>query len=134
MDKGKKITVGTSVGVKKSMHSILATREDRDLNKSQGRTRNDDDISDEDEEFNYDSDLEYDTIDFSNWNARKDVGGLAVRDDKDDKSEKEDNDEESPNNDYSKCSMNVIQQEMEVEAMSAGMKTNSKRLRGGECR
>ena len=50
-DKGKKLMVGTTVGVKKSMHSILGTRDDRDLNKSQGRTKNDDESSNEDDDF-----------------------------------------------------------------------------------
>ncbi len=41
--------VGTTVGVKQSMLSILGTRDDRDLNKIQGRTKNDDESSDEDD-------------------------------------------------------------------------------------
>ncbi len=50
--------VGTNVGVKKSMHNILGTREDRDLNKIQGCTKNGDEISGKDDKFEYDSDPE----------------------------------------------------------------------------
>ena len=81
------------------------------------------------EEFNYGSDPEYDTIDFSNWNTMKVVKKLAVQKDKDENSDKDkekgDDNEESSNNDYPDCSMNVIKQEMEVKAMSAGKKTNA---------
>ena len=58
---------------------------------------------------------------------------LAEKNDKDENSdddkEEEDNDEESSNDDYSVNSMNAIQEEFEGEAMSAGMKSNLKRVR-----
>ncbi len=76
MEKGKKLMVGTTVGVKKSLHSILGTRDDRDLNKSQGHTKNDNESSDEDDDFEYDSDPDYNAIDFSNWSTKNDVDKL----------------------------------------------------------
>ena len=51
--------VGTTVGVKKSMHSILGTRDARDLNKNQGRMKKDVEISEEEDDFEYDSELEH---------------------------------------------------------------------------
>ena len=96
---GKKVMVGTTVGVKKSMHSILGTRDARDLNKNQSWTKNDDDIDEEDDDFEYKSDPEYDTIHFSNWNTKNDVDKLMERrtvyihsnDDDDDDDEDNDN-------------------------------------------
>ncbi len=69
--------VGSTVGVKKSMHSILGTRDARDINKNQGSMKSDDDISEEDNDFEYNSDPEYNTIHFSNWNAKNDVDKLG---------------------------------------------------------
>ena len=57
--------VGTNVGVKKSMHSILGTGEGRDLNKIQDRMKNDDEISDKDGNLKCNSDPDNDTIAFS---------------------------------------------------------------------
>ncbi len=58
--------VGSIVGVKKSMHSILGTRDARDINMIQGSTKSDDDVSEDDNDSEYDSDPEYDAIHFSN--------------------------------------------------------------------
>ncbi len=71
--------VGATVGVKKSMHSILGTRDARDLNKNQGCTKKYDEISEEDDDFEYNSDPEYDTINFSNWNTKNYVDKLTER-------------------------------------------------------
>ncbi len=96
-DKGKKVMVGTTVGVKKSMHSILGIRDARDLNKNQGRTKKDDEISEEDDDFEYDSDPEYDTIHFSNWNTKNDIDKstelrtVNVHSDDDDDKDNDDN-------------------------------------------
>ena len=77
-------------------------------------------IRDKDDDFECDSD-----IDCINWKTKKDVKRLAERNDKDENSdndkEEEGGNDVSSNNGYSVCSMNVIQQEMEIEAMSAGM-------------
>jgi hypothetical protein len=78
-DKEHKFMVGTTVGVKKTMHSILGTRDARVLNKNQGHTKKDDEISEEDDDFGYDSDPEYDAIHFSNWNTKYDVDKLMER-------------------------------------------------------
>ena len=55
------------------MHSILDRREDRDLNQIQCCMKNDNESSDKGDNFKYDSDPGYDTIDFSNWYLKKDV-------------------------------------------------------------
>jgi hypothetical protein len=93
--------VGTNVGVKKSMHSILGTRDDRDLNKIQGHTKNDDESSDKDDDLEYDSDPDYDTIDFSNWNTKKDVNKLTKRRNDNDDNNNDDKDNLSPTIDWS---------------------------------
>jgi hypothetical protein len=125
----KKIMVGTTVGVKKSLHSILSTRDDRDLNKSEGRTKNDDESSNEDDDFEYNSNPDYDTIDFSNWNTKNDVDKLMER-----RNGNVNNDDDVNNDDYSSnqssvYSRNAIQEEMEREAMSVGMRSKGKRFR-----
>ena len=125
--------VGSTVGVKKSMHSILGTRDVRDINMIQGSTKSDDDVSDDDNEFEYESDPDYDTIHFSNWNAKNDVDNLGDRrhvnihssEDDDD----EDSDEVSLGEQSSDLSMNAIQEEMEREAISADIGSRKKRSR-----
>jgi hypothetical protein len=116
------------------MHSILlGTREGRDLNKIQGRTTNEDEISNKDDNFEYNSDPDYDTIDFSNWNMTKDVKKLTRRrNDKDGNSYKDnnnDNDNEYSDSDSIGYSRNAIQEDMEREAISAGMRSSRKRSR-----
>ena len=86
--------------------------------------------SDEDDDFKYDSDPDYDTIDFSNWNTKKDVKKSdSTRNDNDGNNYNDDDNEESSDNESSEYSLNAIQEEIEREAMSAGMKSNRKRSR-----
>ncbi len=123
--------VGNTVGVKKSIHSILGTRDARDLHKIQGKKKNDDEISDEDDDFEYDSYLEYDTINFGNWNTKIDVKKLTNRRTVNDNSNEEvdedndnnENDEDCLSDQSSVYSQNVIQEELEREAMYAGMRS-----------
>ena len=132
-DKGKKIMVGSTIGVKKSIHSILGTRDVRDINMIQGSTKSDDEVTEDDNEFEYESDPDYDTIHFSNWNAKNDVDNLGdrrhvnIHSDEDD--DDEENDEVSLGEQSSDLSMNAIQEEMEREAISADIGSRRKRSR-----
>ena len=90
--------VGTNVGVKKSMHSILGTRDDRDLNKIQGRTKNVDEISNKDDDFEYGSVPDYNTIDFINWNTKKDVDKSTERRNDNDDNDNDDKEDDDANN------------------------------------
>ena len=129
--------VGLTVGVKKSMHSILGTRDARDINMIQGSMKSDDDVSEDDNDFEYDSDPEYNTIHFSNWNAKNDVNNLGGRrnvnihsnDDEDEDNDYNGNDDGSLGGQSSDRSMNAIQEEMEREAISADMRSRGKRSR-----
>ena len=129
--------VGSTVGVKKSMHSILGTRDARDINMIQGSTKSDDDVSEDDNDFEYNSDPEYDSIHFSNWNAKNDVNNLGDRrnvnihidDDDDEDNDYNGNDDDSLGEQSSDLSMNVIQEEMEREAISAEIRSRRKRSR-----
>ena len=110
---------------------------DGNLNKNQGRTKKDDEISEEDNDFEYDSDPKYDTIHFSNWNMKNDVDKLMERrtvnihSNVDDDNDNDDNgnDDDSVSEQSSVYSLNAIQEEMEREAMSADMRSRGKRSR-----
>ena len=122
--------VGTNVGVKKSMHSILGTREDRELTQIQGYTKNDDENSNKDNNFKYDSDLEQDTIDFRCWNTKKFFNKLDKRNDNN-----ENSDETMMRSHQTlKTALMQYKKRFQREAISVGMKSNrkrSKRSRGG---
>ncbi len=119
------------------MHSILGTRDARDLNKNQGRIKKDNKISEEDDDFEYDSDPEYGTIHFSKWNTKNDVDKLTERrtvnihsDDDDDKDNNDTgNDDDSVSKQSSVYGLNGIQEEMEREAMSADIRSRGKESR-----
>ncbi len=83
------------------------------------------------------SDPDYHTIHFSNWNAKNDVDNLGDRrnvnihidDDDDEDNNYNGNDDDSLGEQSSDLSMNVIQEEMEREAISADMRSRRKRSR-----
>ena len=81
-------------------HIILGTRDDRDLNKIQGCTKNDDESSDKDDNFEYDSDPDYNTIDFSNWYMKEDVNKLTKRRNVNNDRDNDDEDNDDDVNNY----------------------------------
>jgi len=153
-DKGKKLMVGNYVGMKKSVHSILATREVGEKDKRRGRSARENEDLDEDDEFDYESDPEDGRIDFGNWKGTAEIGGggtlgkvqmkkyrSSSNEDEDDDEDEDDEDinkdeygdnkksdeEDSFCDDESIKSQSVLQKQFEDVASSEGMGGSGRR-------